>query len=1339
MRPDARNADTIFAQAIEIASPQERAAFLENACANDPELRREVEKLVADYFRAGGFLERPVAHIVGTVDQPLTESPGSRIGPFKLLQKLGEGGMGTVWVAEQTEPVKRRGALKVIKPGMDSRQVLRRFEAERQALALMDHTHIAKVFDAGTTAEGRPYFVMELVKGAPITKYCDELHLPIRERLELFVPVCQAIQHAHQKGIIHRDIKPSNILVAIQDGKPVAKVIDFGVAKALHQRLTEESVYTEIGQVVGTLEYMSPEQAELSVLDIDTRADIYALGAVLYELLTGSTPLDRKRLHNAALAETLRLIKEEEPPKPSTRLTQSKESLASLAAQRRTEPAKLTKAVRGELDWIVMKCLEKDRTRRYDTANSLARDVERYLHDEPVEACPPSVRYRLRKFARKYRMPVTVAAAFVLLLTAGVVVSTWQVVRATRAESEAVLQADVAKVAEREATKKRQEAEAAQEQARKAEARMQRLYYAASMGLVQEAWESRNLPSFDDLLAKTADFAERGFEWYYWQRLCHIELLTLLGHKGGITAVAFAPDGQRLVTGGTDGTARVWDAATGRQLFCLSDHRSRITAVAFAPDGQWLVTGSTDGTARVWDAAAGRKIRVLQGKNTGPVWAVAVSPDGKRVVTGSEDGKARVWDAVSCLELLTLQKHTGRVWAVAVSPDGRRLVTGSGDRTARVWDVDSGRELLPPLEHTEEVTSVAISANGQLLVTGSGHQTQVNRLVKLWDAASGRYLRSLGEISGMIRSIALSPDGMRVVTGSEDWMVKVWDTAGGRRISILAGHRRWVTCVAFSPDGRRLATGSLDGTARVWDMTGGQGTRTLKGHSGVVRSVAMSPDGQRLATGSLDGTARVWDTATGREPLILPEPTGGVVSIAFTPDGRRIVTGLGNRDGTVEGEGKAMLWDAISGCKLLELQGHTGVFWSVAVSPNGKRVVTGSEDGTVSVWDAVSGRELLTFKAHAGRVWAVAVTPDGQRLVTGGWEGTAKLWDAASGHELLKLKANTGAVTAVAVTPDGQQIVTGGQDGMVRLWNAVSGHELRPFKGHAGFVWSITVTSDGQRIVTGGDDGTARLWDAVSGHELLTLKEHIGRVWSVAMTSDGRQIVAGGDDGTVKIWKAASPEQLAPWAGQAQEAERRMAEAARRLEAWALPAANAPGFIQDWLVLAPLALEPGQTGAEGLEREQLSEEARLQPRAGNGVPGRGREYTWQAYHEKEPVLDFNRLVGKVSEHSVAYAVCYVMSEAKRSDLLLQVGSDDQAKVYLNGEEVYKYSWPRPLAALQGPPLAALDPIGPLALRKGTNVLVFKVVNELEKWQGCARFVDLEGNPAQGLRVSLTPE
>jgi eukaryotic-like serine/threonine-protein kinase len=422
------NEREIFTAALEIAGASERSQYLDAACSDDPPLRQRVEALLAEHQKDDSFLlDSPPPGLSATVGRSLlSESPGTQIGPYKLLQQIGEGGMGVVWMAEQTQPVQRKVALKVIKPGMDSRQVIARFEAERQALALMDHVNIARVLDAGATESGLPYFVMELVHGVPITKYCDDNHLTPRERLELFVPVCQAIQHAHQKGIIHRDIKPSNVMVTLYDGKPVSKVIDFGVAKATEQQLTERTLFTQYGTMVGTLEYMSPEQAEMSALGVDTRSDIFSLGVLLYELLTGSTPLTHKRLKEAAYAEVLRLIKEEEPPKPSTRLTESGEALASISAQRHMEPAKLTKLVRGELDWIVMKTLDKDRNRRYETANGLAQDLQHYLADEPVLACPPSQAYRLRKFARKNRKLLATLGAFAVLLIAAAALSTWQ-------------------------------------------------------------------------------------------------------------------------------------------------------------------------------------------------------------------------------------------------------------------------------------------------------------------------------------------------------------------------------------------------------------------------------------------------------------------------------------------------------------------------------------------------------------------------------------------------------------------------------------------------------------------------------------------------------------------------------------------------------------------------------------------------------------------------------------------------------------------------------------------------------------------------------------------------
>jgi eukaryotic-like serine/threonine-protein kinase len=452
------NEKSIFLQAIAIATDEERADYLQSACAGNEALRVEIEALLRAHARPQHILDAPD---VGSppLDQPPLEKPGTQIGPYKLLQEIGQGGMGVVYMAEQTEPVERRVALKIIKPGMDSPQVIARFEAEEQTLAMMDHPNIAKVFDAGVTDSGRPYFVMELVRGVPITQFCDEHRITPRERLELFVPACHAIQHAHQKGIIHRDIKPTNVLVAEYDDRPVPKIIDFGVAKAVQQRVTERTMFTQFGQVVGTMDYMSPEQAKLNELDIDTRSDIYSLGVLLYELLTGETPFDRQRLRSAAFDELLRIIREEEPPRPSTRLSSS-ESLPSIAANRQTEPKRLSTLMRGDLDWIVMKALEKERSRRYETANAFAADVQRYLSDEPVQACPPSAAYRLQKFVRRNKGPVAAVCLLLLALVGGTLGTTVGLVRAERACSAETERANAERQAKEAERKAKETAEA---------------------------------------------------------------------------------------------------------------------------------------------------------------------------------------------------------------------------------------------------------------------------------------------------------------------------------------------------------------------------------------------------------------------------------------------------------------------------------------------------------------------------------------------------------------------------------------------------------------------------------------------------------------------------------------------------------------------------------------------------------------------------------------------------------------------------------------------------------------------------------------------------------------
>ncbi len=433
---------SLFCAVLERSTDQERAAYLDAACGQDKELRQRIEALLRAHEQAGGFLaERSqTGDPQATTDEiPISERPGTIIGPYKLLEQIGEGGFGIVFMAEQTQPVRRKVALKVIKPGMDTRQIVARFEAERQALALMDHPNIAKVLDGGATASGRPYFVMELVKGAPIIAFCDHNQLTPRQRLELFVSVCQAVQHAHQKGIIHRDLKPSNVLVTVHDTTPVVKIIDFGVAKALGQELTDKTLVTGFAQMVGTPLYMSPEQAGQSGLDMDTRSDIYSLGVLLYELLTGTTPFEMERFRKAGYEEIRHIIQEEEPPRPSTRISTLGQAATMVALKRQSDPKRLRQLVRGELDWIVMKCLEKDRSRRYETANSLAMDVQRYLHDEPVLACPPSVWYRCRKFVRRNRAPLAVVGLILFCIVLIGVGSGW-VLRDRAAREEALNQ-----------------------------------------------------------------------------------------------------------------------------------------------------------------------------------------------------------------------------------------------------------------------------------------------------------------------------------------------------------------------------------------------------------------------------------------------------------------------------------------------------------------------------------------------------------------------------------------------------------------------------------------------------------------------------------------------------------------------------------------------------------------------------------------------------------------------------------------------------------------------------------------------------------------------------------
>jgi eukaryotic-like serine/threonine-protein kinase len=694
------------------------------------------------------------------------EKLGDKIGRYKLLERIGEGGFGVVYVAEQKEPVKRRVALKVIKLGMDTRQVVARFEAERQALALMDHANIAKIFDAGATASGRPYFVMELVRGTPITQYCDANHLPPFKRLGLFTQVCRTIQHAHQKGVIHRDIKPSNILVTLHDGVPVVKVIDFGIAKATHADLTEKTVYTQFQQFLGTPAYMSPEQAEMSGLDIDTRSDIYSLGVLLYELLVGMTPFNSRDLLAAGLDEMRRTIRETEPIRPSTRLRgMAEEELTSTAQRRGADAPKLISLLRGDLDWIVMKCLEKDRTRRYETANGLAMDIQRHLDNEPVAARPPGAAYRVQKFVRRNKVMVTAAATVAGVLVLGICGSTWEAIRARRAE--------------RTQTRLKEDAQTAQVreglQARLAREQLVRLSVANGVRLEKEGdltgallWFAQSLH-----LVEGDPEQERVHRLRYASVLQHSpRLIHVLAHTNGVQYAAFNANGTSILT--TSDEARIWDAATGQPITPPLCHTPSVGCpTGFSSDGtRVVILGADPSTARVYDARTGEPITPpLVSSNA--LFHAAFSPDGRRVVTGGWDKRVLVWDAESGACVLPPLQHQGVVTQASFSPDNRRILTASFDGTARLWDATTGQEVCPPLRHDDAV-----------------------------------------------RDAAFSPDGRYIATVSVDRTARLWDANTGKPIGQPLHHPKEVYHVSFSPDARRLLTSGLD-EARVWDLSTG--------------------------------------------------------------------------------------------------------------------------------------------------------------------------------------------------------------------------------------------------------------------------------------------------------------------------------------------------------------------------------------------------------------------------------------------------------------------------------------------------------------------------------------
>jgi WD40 repeat protein/serine/threonine protein kinase len=1061
--------------------------WLRPNCANNgspalPPFLRELQQHSPDLTATAP--ERLVAgepSLLHFPDPPTARGPLGRLGAYHIVSALGHGGFGHVFNAYD-ENLDCLVALKVLKPELATNPADRtRFENEAAKAATVQHDHVIRVYHVGSTPGfPLPYFVMEYIDGGSLSERLKSQQLlPPRAAAEIARQVALGLAAAHERGLIHRDIKSANILLERSTGR--AKIADFGLARLLEGA----AGITQSQGVVGTPAYMSPEQIT-SPSRIDPRSDIYSLGVVLYESLTGMLPF--RGLSHLVLHQVIH-----DEPRPLRELNDG---------------------ISRDLETICLKCLAKEPARRYASAQSLADDLARWLGGKPIDARPVSKVEHAWSWCRRNPLVAALTLAASVSLLAGSLISTYFAV-------EAHVEADAAILEKNNAARETTASRAAEKKAKQERLNTRRALYAASMHLAHQAWWDNHIRRVKDLLddetfRPTVDdpLDLRGWEWFYLRGLCHKDVRTLDTGSHGMVSVAFDKEGERVAVASHDATVRVWNADTGQIIHVLKGHKWQAEGAVFMPNGRQLASCGLDGTVKLWDLATGEQVFSFIA-HPGGVRTVAISPNGENLASCGEDPLVKLWDLAG-KNLQTFRGHTAPVMNVVFSTDGRYLASCGQDKTARLWEASTGKLIHTFVGHKFQVSGIAFGPNGLTLVTSSEDNT-----LKLWDTVSGEEIRTLVGHTAWAYGVAFSADGHHIASASQDYTVKLWDAADGREIATFRGHAIFNYAVTFRPNSRQLVSAGMDGTVKFWDRDAGpQQVRNLSGHVDRIHSVAFSPDNQWLASGSKDRTVRLWDVAHRKPPIILKGHTSEVVSVAFSPNSPRLAAGCA--DGTVS------LWDLTNQQRTPVLPAHQALVYSLSFSADGRWLASASHDKTVKIWNMSDATLKATLNEHSDRVPGVHFSSDSRLLATASHDGTVILWETVSWKRIGTLKGN-GLIRkpqCVAFHPDGKTLAVGGQwDESIEIWDTVSGKMLRTLKGHANSVYSLAFSPDGTRLASGGADMAVKLWDPVSGHEVLTLKGHTSIVYSVVFSPDGRALAsAGAGDYTVKLWQTPAPE-----------------------------------------------------------------------------------------------------------------------------------------------------------------------------------------------------------------------